>query len=154
MVCRFAHFSMSGPDRSKQHTLNGLLGIMVLVLRLPNFCCIVLLLCFLHGMRKTWSAAGVTEYLMLMNLSRFAPQCFTIAGLYSICFPDTVQWIWIARAMKRQELRGMTGTCSLRLTEVNGSTPSRSSRSHHLFFEYSMPSFQTPLVLLLSLLYN
>ena len=128
---------------------------MALVLRLPNFCCTVLLLCFLHGMHdllillKTCSAAGVTEHLMLISLSRFAPRCFTIAGLYSICFPDTVQWIWIARAMKRQKLRGMTGIFSLRLTEVNGSTPSSSSRSHHLFFEYSMPYFQTHLLLVL-----
>ena len=56
------------PDMFKQHTLNGLLGTMAHILRLPDLCGTVLLLCFLHGMHdllillKICSALGVIVY--------------------------------------------------------------------------------------------
>ena len=147
----FLHLrTIHGPERSKQHTLNGLLGMIALVLRLPNLCVTLLLLCFLQGMQdrlirlKICSEFGVTVYLMHISRSRFAPLCFSIAGRFIICFPATVQCICIASAMKRQDVCRTTGTCSLSPTDVNGSTPSKSRRSHHLFLENSTPSFQMP----------
>ena len=79
--------TIQGPDKSRQQTLKGLLGIIAQALKFPNCCCRVFLLFFLQGMQdllillNTMSALGVKEYLRLMSLSRLSPLCFTVAGL-------------------------------------------------------------------------